>query len=403
MPSKPEELYVWFWLPGAVDPIVAGRLFKYGAAIGFEYGDSYLANESAISIYTPELPLDASEHIPLGMDIHGCIADASPDSWGRRVIDREVGGRKTLDELDYLARSGSDRIGALDFQAKSSRYSPRLAKHATLDELAEATARIDEDKELNEELMSVLLYGSAVGGARPKALVDDGSRKLIAKFSSSTDAYPIVKAEFVAMQLATHCGINAAVTELTSAMDKDVLLVERFDRTPGGGRKSMVSALTILGLPDTAQLDGSYSLLALKMGELFSDHRAQKRELFSRVAFSILCSNTDDHLRNHAAFWDGRMLDLTPAYDICPYPRSGEATLATAIDGDYRLCNLAGLVARAAHFDLNESEAREKVDHQIETISKKWDDVCDEAQLASSARDQLRARHFLHDAVFYDY
>lgn len=165
----------------------------------------------------------------------------------------------------------------------------------------------------------------------------------------------------------------------------------------------MVSALTILGLPDTAQLDGSYSLLALKMGEWFTDHRAQKRELFSRIAFSILCSNTDEHPRNHAVFWDGRTLDLTPAYDICPYPRSGEATLATAIDGDYRLCNLAGLVARAAHFGLNESEAREIVDHQIETISKKWDDVCDEAQLASTARDQLRARHFLHDAVFYDY
>ncbi|MFY9469308.1 MAG: HipA domain-containing protein, partial [Solirubrobacterales bacterium] len=331
MTSNPEELFVWIWLPGASEPIVAGKLFREGSVFGFVYGNSYLANPSAISIFEPELPLTGEPQYPASMALHGCIADASPDSWGRRVIDRQLGTDVAAGELDYLRQSGSDRIGALDFQEAADNYAPRLASHATLDELAEAARRLEDDEPLNQELADVLLYGSAVGGARPKALLDDGDRKLIAKFSSSTDQYPIVKAEFVAMQLASRCGIEVARTELTSAFGKDVLLVERFDRGPGGTRRAMVSGLTILGLPDTAQLDGSYELLATKIREGFASHRESQRELFARVAFNIVCSNTDDHLRNHAAFWNGQSLALTPAYDICAYPRTGEASLATAI------------------------------------------------------------------------
>ncbi|MFY9487818.1 MAG: type II toxin-antitoxin system HipA family toxin, partial [Solirubrobacterales bacterium] len=331
MTSNPDELFVWIWLPGASEPIVAGKLFREGSVFGFVYGNSYLANPSAISIFEPELPLTGEPQHPAGMALHGCIADASPDSWGRRVIDRQLGTDVAAGELDYLRQSGSDRIGALEFQETADNYAPRLASHAALDELAEAAQRLEDDEPLNQELADVLLYGSAVGGARPKALLDDGDRKLIAKFSSSTDQYPIVKAEFVAMQLASRCGIEVARTELTSALGKDVLLVERFDRGPGGTRRAMVSGLTMLGLPDTAQLDGSYELLATKMREGFASHRESQRELFARVAFNIVCSNTDDHLRNHAAFWNGQSLALTPAYDICAYPRTGEASLATAI------------------------------------------------------------------------
>lgn len=403
MTSSLDELFVWIWLPGAGDPVVAGKLFREGSVFGFIYGSSYLANPNAISLFEPELPLNGEPQSPAGMALHGCVADASPDAWGRRVIDRQIGAGVVADELGYLRHSGSDRIGALDFQATADNYEPRLARHATLEELAEAAQRLDDDEPLNPELAEILLHGSSVGGARPKALLDDDDRKLIAKFSSSTDRYPIVKAEFVAMRLAARCGVNVANTELTTALGKEVLLVERFDRVAGGARRAMVSGLTILGLPDTAQRDGSYELLAIKIRESFADHRANQRELFARIAFNIVCSNTDDHLRNHAAFWDGRSLTLTPAYDICPYPRTGEASLATAIDGDYRLANLAGLAERAALFQLTEAEAREIIDHQVSMVERSWDEVCDEASLNKVARDQLRARSFLHPAIFYGY
>lgn len=403
MTSSADELFVWIWLPGEGEPIVAGKLFRDGSVHGFIYGNSYLANPKAISVFEPELPLGGDAQFPASMSLHGCIADASPDSWGRRVIDRQLGASVKADELDYLRQSGSDRIGALDFQETADDYQPRLSNHATLDDLAAAAQRLEDDEPLNRELETVLLYGTAVGGARPKALLDDADRKLIAKFSSSTDQYPIVKAEFVAMQLAARCGLDVARTQLTDALGKDVLLVERFDRAAGGTRRGMVSGLTILGLPDTAQLDGSYELFATKIREGFADHRESQRELFARIAFNVLCSNTDDHLRNHSAFWDGQTLSLTPAYDICPYPRTGEATLATAIDNSYRLANLAGLVQRAHLFQLTEAQAREIIDHQVSEVKQSWDEVCDEASLTAAARDQLRARSFLHPAIFYEY
>lgn len=403
MTFERDELFVWIWLPGASEPVVAGKLFREGGVFGFIYGNSYLADPAAISIFEPELPLSSEPQFPATMPLHGCIADASPDAWGRRVVDRLLGVGVLADEFDYLRHSGSDRIGALDFQERPDSYRPRTTRHASLDELADAARRIDEDEPISSELSEVLLHGSSIGGARPKALLDDGDRRLIAKFSSSTDQYPIVKAEFLAMRLAARCGIDVAGTELTTAFGKDVLLVERFDRAAGGARRSMVSALTILGLPDTAQRDGSYELLAIKMRERFADHRADQRELFARIAFNILCGNTDDHLRNHSAFWDGRGLSLTPAYDICPYPRTGEASLATAIDLRYRLANLAGLADRAALFQLSRAEAREIIDDQVSVVERSWDEVCDEASLAGVARDQLKARSFLHPAIFYGY
>lgn len=403
MTSNPDELFVWIWLPGACEPIVSGKLFREGSVFGFVYGRSYLANPSAIAVFEPELPLTGEPRYPAGMALHGCIADASPDFWGRRVIDRQLTTGVAASELDYLRQSGSDRIGALDFQETADNFSPRLATNAALEDLAEAAQRLENDEPLNPELANVLLYGSAVGGARPKALLDDGDRKIIAKFSSSTDQHPIVKTEFVAMQLASRCGIDVAGTELTSALGKDVLLVERFDRGPGRTRRAMVSGLTILGLPDTAQLDGSYELLATKIREGFANHRESQRELFARVAFNIICSNTDDHLRNHAAFWNGQSLSLTPAYDICAYPRTGEATLATAIDSGYRIANLAGLAKRATLFQLTQAEAREIIDHQVSEVMRSWDEVCDAASLTGVARDQLKARSFLHPAIFYEY
>ena len=140
------EAFVWIWLPDETEPIVAGRLFAEGDVLLFNYGKSYLDRENAIPIYEPELPLKAGE-LPLltGLSMPNCIRDGAPDAWGRRVIiNRKLGTGGTqvdvaqLDELTYLLESGSDRIGALDFQLSSSEYKPRSTTSATLDELLEA-------------------------------------------------------------------------------------------------------------------------------------------------------------------------------------------------------------------------------------------------------------------------
>src|SRR6185312_1487213 len=332
-------------------------------------------------------------------------ADAGPDAWGQRVIlNRLVGAgaldTAPLDRLTYLLESGSDRIGALDFQASSTEYMPRTGDHASLDELARAAEQVEQGVPLSPPLDRALLHGSSIGGARPKALLQDdgGDRRLIAKFSSSTDSYPVVKGEFLAMVLARRAGLNVPAVELTQALGRDVLLVERFDRPGDGRRRQMVSALTILVLPEIAARYASYANLADAIRERFTDPSRTLRELFARIVFNVLTGNTDDHPRNHAAFWDGRALALTPAYDVCPQPRTGgESAQIMAIGRDgWRMGQVAGCVERAAAYLLSERDAREIVDHQLQVIETQWNEVCEAAALSAVDRAYFWRRQFMN-------
>jgi serine/threonine-protein kinase HipA len=203
--------------------VIAGRLDAVGRSVEFTYGRSYLAREDAIPIHLPELPLVTGTIAPLGgLTIAGCIADAGPDAWGQRVIMQHLLGAgagdtdpAALHPLTYLLGSGSDRIGALDFQASADSYVSRDDDGAPLAELMAAAERVDRGVPLTPALDRALMHGSSVGGARPKALLDDGGgRRLIAKFSSSTDTYSIVKGEYVAMDLARRVGLDVAPVEL---------------------------------------------------------------------------------------------------------------------------------------------------------------------------------------------
>jgi serine/threonine-protein kinase HipA len=403
MTSEPRPAFVWVWLPGATEPVVAGRLDAAGAIVTFTYGRSYLAREDRIPLFLPELPLRRGPISPRVGELAGCIADAAPDGWGRRVILNRRVSRNTLDTADldvltYLLESGSDRIGALDFQLSPSSYVARSAGAATLAELAQSADKLDRGLPLSPTLDAALLHGSSVGGARPKALLSDGSRRMIAKFGSTTDTYPVVKSEFVAMELARRAGLDVAPVELTRALAKDVLLIERFDRPAAGGRRAMISALTILELDEVAARYASYADLARIVRARFTDARRTLRELFSRITFNILTGNTDDHARNHAAFWDGTALSLTPAYDICPQPRAGgEAAQIMAIGEDgWRMSQVDGCVARASTYLLSEQDACAIVDHQIDTIERQWDDVCDRAALTEVERAGFWRRQFLN-------
>ena len=204
--STEREAFVWIWLPDETEPVVAGRLEAENGNILFNYGTSYLErigdSKRAIAIYEPELPLTAGA-LPLleGLNMPGCIRDAAPDAWRRRVIINKklvLKGASTdtaeLDELTYLLESGSDRIGALDFQRSPTLYEPRAANNVSMEELAESVERVEKGVPLTPELDQALFHGSSIGGARPKALIQDQGKKYVAKFSSSTDIYSVVKA-----------------------------------------------------------------------------------------------------------------------------------------------------------------------------------------------------------------
>ncbi len=408
------EAFVWIWLPGATEPVVAGKLTADGDNLLFNYGKSYLDRKNAISIYDAELPLKPGE-LPLlkGLSMPGCIRDAAPDAWGRRVlINKKLGlkgtdaGNAQLDELTYLLESGSDRIGALDFQLSATKYVPRSSANVTLEELLESAERVEKGVPLTSELDQALYHASSIGGARPKALIEDSDKKFVAKFSSSTDLYSVVKAEFIAMRLAHLAGLHVAPVSLTKSSNKDVLLIERFDRihnSDGWQRKSMVSALTLFGLDELMARYASYEDLAEIIRHNFTDASATLKELFSRLVFIILSGNTDDHARNHAAFWDGEMLTLTPGYDICPQGRAGnEATQAMLISGDNRMSRISSCLEAAHHFLLSQEEAIAIVESQLTSIGENWSVVCDMAELTETDRALFWGRQFLNPFGFDD-
>lgn len=407
-----KEAFVWIWLPGETEPVVAGRLEADNGIIQFNYGKSYLDrirdSNPAISIYEPELPLEAGV-LPLlrGLTMPGCIRDAAPDAWGRRVIINKKLGLKgagtdtsELDELTYLLESGSDRIGALDFQQSSTEYIPRAAGNVSLEELIASAERVEKGDPLTPELDQALFHGSSIGGARPKALIQDHGKKYVAKFSSSTDLYSVVKAEYVAMRLARLAGLSVAPVKLAKAANRDVLLIERFDRAAKRDkwtRKAMVSALTLFGLDEMMARYASYETLSEIIRHRFTDPEPTLKEMFSRLVFNILCGNTDDHARNHAAFWDGKALTLTPAYDICPQGRTGnEASQAMFICRDNNQSRLSTCLETAHNFLLSEEKARKICDGLIDAIEHHWKTVCEEAELNQVDRQFLWRRQFLN-------
>ena len=405
--------FVWVWLPDATEPVVAGRIAMTSSGEHrFAYGESYLARPAAISLFTPELPLGRGWiDAPDGMDMAGCLWDASPDSWGQRVIIARLTGLSgaaadavQFDKLTFLLESGSNRIGALDFQASATEYVPR-AQQATLDELHAAAEALDSG-ELDPDLAIALVDGTAVGGARPKVLVADGDTEYIAKLSMSTDTYSVVKAEAVAMELARRVGIDVPTTRLVRSLGRDVLLVQRFDRPGGGRRRQLVSALTMQGFGDF--LGARYSsyldvLEVLRAGA--SSGKGLARRVFERIVFNVLTGNTDDHARNHAAFWDGEHLDLTPAYDLCPQPRSGtEANQAMAISSTgERRSRLVSCLDACAGYDLSRTQARAIIDRQVTLIREQWADAADLCELTETDRTFLFGRQILNGYAFGGY
>jgi len=414
--DNPDRAFVWSWLPDAHEPIPTGVLEALpapggGFVITFAYGQSYLANDAALPLYLPELPLGRGRIEPgPGLDVAGVIRDGGPDAWGQRVIMRQFALDARLHDpaevplLTYLLRSGSNRPGALDFQESPTEYLPRL-HDASIEDLLKAADAIQDGDELDANLAEALTAGSSVGGARPKATLADGSRNMIAKFSSRTDTYPVIKAEAAAMRLARLAGLDVAETELVEVAGRDVLLVDRFDRDAGDARRAFVSALTILGLHEMAGRHASYHGLADVVRQRFVRRKATLRELFARIVFNIVIGNTDDHARNHAAFWNGERLELTPAYDICPQARAGgeqAQAMAIAPDGG-RLSQFATCLRGARHYDLSEADARSIIDGQVRVVTEHWDEVADDVGLTGAERGRLWGNQVMNPFATYGY
>ena len=407
-PYRARRVFVWTWLPGESAPVVSGAVDRVGAdRLDFTYARSYLDNDRAISLYAPELPLRRGAQEPLdGLAVAACLNDSTPDSWGERVIGNRLGSGDTeLSVETYMLASGSNRLGAIDFQEGPEDYRPRVDT-ASLDELYDAAEKVLAGEPLNPAIGDALINGTTIGGAHPKVLIsDDSDVEYVAKLSVSGGVHPWIRAEAVGIELARLCGIEVPNARVITSMGRSVLLIERFDRMPGGRRRHVVSGLTMLGFDALLGARyGSYPDMLDVLRELGGAPQDIGRRLFERIVFNIAIGNNDDHARNHAAFWDGESLELTPAFDLTPQPRSTDTSaqaMAIGRDGS-RASQFSVCVAAAADYGLSRPEARQIVERIVSEIEDHWPDAADAAGLAEAVRNLLWKRSILNRSCFYD-
>ncbi len=318
----------------------------------------------------------------------GALRDASPDYWGRRVIERHLGS-PGLDELDYLLHSPDDRAGALGFGLNAEPPAPKRQFNRTLDlaRLQQFTDAIINDESLPEshdaeQAQELMLEGTSMGGARPKAVVEDDDALWIAKFNRPDDRWNHARVERAMLELARACGIHTAESKLTTIGDRDALLVKRFDRERKGDgykRARMLSALTLLRAGDTHQDRNrwSYVLLAEELRRISSQSKADASEIFRRMCFNALITNNDDHPRNHAIIAMGDEWKLSPAYDLTPaMPVSTERRDLALECGDMgRYAHASNLLSQSVRFLVEPKDAKDIIDQMEQTVRQRWYEI----------------------------
>nr|AYM52324.1 hypothetical protein [Hyalangium minutum] len=380
--------YVYIQLPDSLDIVTCGRFVQQNGVGRFVYGRSYLSNPRAVELEKFALRLREGTFTTAKLGgIFGALRDASPDAWGRTVIQRQL-GRADLTETDFLLHSPEDRAGALSFG--KSPTPPALVhqfnKVLRLNLLLEEAERIEQGLPLATPQVDDRVHpGSSLGGARPKNVVEDQDGLWVAKFPARGDRWNNAAVEGGMLQLARECGLRAASGKILPVVGKDVLLVRRFDRArvaAGYLRHRMVSALTVLDADETLvdRSKWSYIGLADELKRWVGNPDEDLRELFSRMVFNALISNIDDHPRNHALVAAGTEWSLSPAYDLTPSPQSStERDLAMEVgSAQHRRANRRNLLSECGRFRLSKEEATHLIDQMKKTVSSRWRDAVKE-------------------------
>ena len=411
MPISNDRAYVYLQLPGSLETVTAGffeQQERAGVALGvFIYSPAYLERSDAVPLDPFELPLREGRFETVKLSgIFGSLRDASPDAWGRRIIERYL-NRTDLSEVEYLLHSPEDRVGALSFGRAKSPPPPaarfnKVLELAKLLEFAKAVER-DDKVELPPQVKDLIQPGTSLGGARPKNVVETDDGLWIAKFPAREDRWNNARVEASMLALARECRIRACDFRVVSVAEDDVLLVRRFDRARIEGgylRHRFVSGLTVLDAGETIGDRSRWSYLLLADELRRRSHRSAEdlRELFARMTFNALISNTDDHPRNHGLIAPGRDFELAPAYDLTPNPlTSVERRDLALIVGRYnRYANRENLLSDCARFRLSHEEANALIDRMKETVQRRWRPVMRAQGVTEKDCEQL-ARSFTYE------
>lgn len=386
--------YVFAYLPNTLQAVPAGELTlleegNHPVGSIFGYGSRYLKRPDAVPVDPVSLPLsslsgDQARYEPQrGAPMFGAVRDAAPDFWGRRVIEAKLQvPPNSLSESDYLLHAGAHRFGALDFRADrdAGEDAGALPPIAELSYLLEAADRVQQGLPVPVQLQ-MLFQVATLGGARPKALVLHKGKQFLAKFPSRGDGFDVPVVERACLELARECGLDVPETDLVTMPDgRNVMLIERFDRVGlhGGAfaRKHCVSALTMLAKVEQESLASGYAEIAQAISVYGVDGHVQqdRTELYARIAFNILVSNDDDHLRNHAFVWDpqAKAWRLSPLYDVVPHPQlAHERLLHLSLGPQGRHATLSNLLEAHGAFGLLKPDAAKVIDRVASRV-REW-------------------------------
>ena len=312
-------------------------------------------------------------------------------------------GKAILGEIDYLLESPDDRAGALGFGLGQEPPAPKRQFNKTLDlaklqRIADdiVTGDISGQDAEAPQIQDLMLVGTSMGGARPKAVVENDDGLWIAKFNRPDDRWNSAKVEHAMLVLAQKCGISAAESRPVRIGNGDVLLVKRFDRfktEKGYARARMMSGLTLLQADEDERDRWSYISMAEEMRRVVANPSKDVPELFKRICFNALISNIDDHPRNHAMIAKERNWNLSPAYDLTPTPVIAQDRRDLAMTcGDLgRLASASNILSQHVRFLLGPIDAKNLVTNMTQQVSATWHEVVRAAGVSEKDTEAIKS------------
>lgn len=385
--AAPEQFcYVHIQLPGTFDwvPCASLKIREVGAGAfegTFAYGRKYLARQNVVPVDRYHLPLsDRNQKFTKLKGLPGAVRDASPDAWGRRIIQAKLDRPEAdIQEVEYLLNGPDDGAGNLRFSLSVAppRAKRKFNKTHQMQALIEAAQKFEEDGRLPHEVLEELQPGTSVGGARPKVTIEDDGKLWLTKLPEKGDRHNSQRIEFATLELARAAGLHVCGTRLERVGAKDALMLQRFDRewNPDArayARYGLVSGLTVIDAEDgySGRERWSYLLLADELRRWSSDSDEDRRELFRRMVFNAMVTNNDDHPRNHALLHSSGGWRLSPAYDIVPIALISQERRDLALTvGKYgRAASLYNLLSQCQVFGFSREEAKAQVDNMLEVV-----------------------------------
>jgi serine/threonine-protein kinase HipA len=387
MATDEQSCYVYIQLPGTLETVPCASLKVRSVGAGahegtFTYGRRYLERSDVVPLDPFHLPLTTRpQRFTKLKGLPGAVRDASPDAWGRRVIQAKLQQPEAaIPEMAYLLNGPDDGAGNLSFGHTVQPPAPRRPFNRThqLQALIDAAQALEADGRLPHEVLEALEPGTSMGGARPKVTIEDNDKVWLAKLPEKGDRHNAQRIEYATLELARAAGLRVCGTRIERVGSSEVLMLERFDRewnpqAQAHARFGLVSGLTVLDAEDgyLGRERWSYPLLADELRRWSVKSAEDRRELFRRMVFNAMVTNNDDHPRNHAMLQMQGGWRLSPAYDIVPVPMVSQERRDLALEAGRfgRVASRYNLLSQCEAFGLGIDDAKAVVEAMLGVVS----------------------------------